>query len=78
MADTYKTADIMEACFLLARDAKMVSAERDKQSGRVSFTFADELSCKKLTLALMMGSDEVSATRFMDALRRTRKLIHVN
>lgn len=77
-ADSYATSDFLEICYLLAKNAKLVSATRDAQIDRVVFAFFDNQACKKLIYDLTLGNDEVSASRFMEAIRRTKKLIQTN
>lgn len=75
MSDAYRTSDFLEICFLFSHDARLVVAKREGNSDRVTFHFDDRGWCEGRVNALTMGQDSVSASRFLDAIRRTRKII---
>ena len=75
-SNTYETYDFLEVCYLIAKDVKIVSANRDSQMDKVRFEFNDRKTCEKMVKDLTLGNDDVSAGRFMEAIRKARKVIH--
>jgi len=72
---TYTTRDFLEICFLLASDMRLRQASVENNYGRVAFIFEEGDACRELTGKLVLGNDMVSASRFMDATKRARKVI---
>lgn len=73
---TYSTSDFLETCFLLASDMRLRHAvSENNYSSRVIFAFEEGDKCRELVGRLTLGNDMISASRFMDATRRARKII---
>jgi len=74
--ETYQTSDFLEIAYLITNDSRILGARREGNSDRVLFTFANWVSCEKQINSLLLGDDNVSASRFLGAIKKARKIIH--
>lgn len=71
--DIYKTKDLAEASFLLAKGKTLQRIERE---GKICwFIFLNELECKQLTDLFWFGDSTVNGKSFYEAIQTLKNRI---
>ena len=70
----FSTRDFYLACFLKARDVRLTRTER--RGSIVVFFFEDSGELKQLIARFYSNEEEVPASRFVNAIRDLKALVH--
>lgn len=71
--DTYKTKDLAEASYLLAKDTLLLDIERQ---GKICwFVFENKVECQKLANDFWFGNSTIQAKTFYESIQTLKNRI---
>jgi len=75
---TYRTSDFTEIIFLMAHSIALLTTERSGDGDRINFVFDDsDGQCGAMVHDYMLGRDEASVVRVIQARQKALKIINM-